>query len=337
MSWLDALFLKYRTVRTSGVDVPQRSSTNYIGMIVTDDPVNDQTNVTNGGATTPTGTGVVHVVAGVEAGTGSLGAALQGLRTNAAGTDLEWAAVASLTASAPVNVTKAAAAVGTDADAARADHKHDVTTAAASANPPGTSSAEGTGASLARSDHTHALAAFGTGAGTFCQGNDSRLSDSRAPNGSASGSLGGTYPSPTVKQIDGTAGVCPIVATTFHYTGDAKCLPDSFIVHGSTTNTGTVVLATGTLGEGVTIISAMIGATKSDKTAGCGFVELATFMNNGGSVTQQDTTQSSGKQPAASGLALAISNSGTTWGVIGTGVTGVYTWGGKVDVVPVIP
>ncbi len=39
---------------------------------------------------------------------------------------------------------------------------------------------------------------FGTTVGTICQGNDSRLSDSRAPNGSASGDLTGSYPGPTV-------------------------------------------------------------------------------------------------------------------------------------------
>jgi hypothetical protein len=39
---------------------------------------------------------------------------------------------------------------------------------------------------------------FGSSAGTICQGNDSRLSDSRAPNGSASGDLTGSYPGPTV-------------------------------------------------------------------------------------------------------------------------------------------
>lgn len=84
-----------------------------------------------------------------------------------------------LSNTAPLNVTKAAAAAGVSSEAARQDHKHDITTASAIANPPGTSNAEGTSTSLARADHTHALASFGTSAGTFCQGNDSRLSNDR--------------------------------------------------------------------------------------------------------------------------------------------------------------
>lgn len=58
-----------------------------------------------------------------------------------------------VTASAPANVTKAAAAVGVATDAARADHKHDITTAAPSTT--GTANAEGSSSSLARADHVH--------------------------------------------------------------------------------------------------------------------------------------------------------------------------------------
>jgi hypothetical protein len=87
-----------------------------------------------------------------------------------------------LTAAAPADVTKAAAAVGVATDAARADHKHDITTATAGAATPGDAATEGTATTLARSDHQHSLPAFGTGAGTFCEGNDARLSDERTAN-----------------------------------------------------------------------------------------------------------------------------------------------------------
>lgn len=56
---------------------------------------------------------------------------------------------------APADVTKAAAAEGTNAAVARADHKHDVSSAAAGASAFGDSAAEGTATALARSDHRH--------------------------------------------------------------------------------------------------------------------------------------------------------------------------------------
>lgn len=67
------------------------------------------------------------------------------------------------------------AAEGSAASFARSDHKHSIVAAAAGAATPGDSAAEGTATSFARSDHKHSLPAFGTTAGTFCEGNDSRL------------------------------------------------------------------------------------------------------------------------------------------------------------------
>jgi hypothetical protein len=60
------------------------------------------------------------------------------------------------------------------------------------------------------------VGAFGTTGGTFCEGNDSRLSDSRAPSGTAGGSLSGTFPNPALANttvIPGTYGSAASVST----------------------------------------------------------------------------------------------------------------------------
>lgn len=93
------------------------------------------------------------------------GAAGTYLKTQGVGANPIWSVVPggiALTTTAPVNVTKAAAAVGTAADAARQDHKHDIATAAASgAVAIASAAAEGTATTLARSDHVHPVAAAG--------------------------------------------------------------------------------------------------------------------------------------------------------------------------------
>lgn len=60
-----------------------------------------------------------------------------------------------LTAALPANVTKAVAGVGIAVTAARADHKHDITTAIPGSIAAGDIAAEGAATSLARSDHRH--------------------------------------------------------------------------------------------------------------------------------------------------------------------------------------
>ena len=61
-----------------------------------------------------------------------------------------------LSDTAPVNVTKAAAAQGTAGQASRQDHRHDITTAVVGAITENVGTPlEGTATSVARSDHTH--------------------------------------------------------------------------------------------------------------------------------------------------------------------------------------
>lgn len=57
-----------------------------------------------------------------------------------------------------------------------------------------------TGGGALSADVTLAVS-FGTAAGTAAQGNDSRLSDSRAPSGTAGGALNGSYPNPALDLV----------------------------------------------------------------------------------------------------------------------------------------
>lgn len=59
---------------------------------------------------------------------------------------------------------------------------------------------------------TGSLRTLGSSATNACAGNDSRLSDSRAPSGSAGGQLSGTYPNPGLVNV-GTAGTYTKITT----------------------------------------------------------------------------------------------------------------------------
>ncbi len=72
-------------------------------------------------------------------------------------TQAAWEPKVGLTTTAPANVTKAAATVGTSTLAARSDHKHDITTDVGSSWTVGSAASEGTSTALARADHVHAV------------------------------------------------------------------------------------------------------------------------------------------------------------------------------------
>lgn len=72
---------------------------------------------------------------------------------------------------------------------------------------------------------------IGTSGSTVAVGNDSRLSDSRAPNGSASGSLAGSYPSPRIAH--GKTGERTLMQSLV-----TTCLAESFPRWAINSNTG---------------------------------------------------------------------------------------------------
>jgi hypothetical protein len=108
------------------------------------------------------------------------------------------------------------------------------------ANNPGgagsvTSITGGTGLSGGTITTSGTLAViYGTTASTACQGNDSRLSDSRSPSGTAGGDLAGSYPNPTVDGLQGrpVSNATPVNGQVLQYDG-ANWVPGSIPSGGS--------------------------------------------------------------------------------------------------------
>jgi hypothetical protein len=109
-----------------------------------------------------------------------------------------------LASTAPTAVTAATGAVGTAADAARRDHRHQVTVATAVSL--GSANAAGSSTSLARADHVHAYpSAANVGAATTAQG---ALADAAVQPGDDADTLGsGTATDGQVLTATGAGGV----------------------------------------------------------------------------------------------------------------------------------
>lgn len=139
---------------------------------------------------------------------------------------------------------------------------------------------------------TPSMRTLGTGAAQACAGNDSRLSDSRAPNGTAGGDLAGTYPNPSVAQIGGAlvlAGVIsPSTISSTQNDYNPASLSSALVVKISASGAQTITgLAGGSAGRRITLLnvgSSTITLTHFDSASSSG---NRFYFGNSGSLNLQ--------------------------------------------------
>ena len=128
--------------------------------------------------------------------------------------------------------------------------------------------------------------AFGTAAGTFCVGDDSRLADSRTPSGAAGGDLSGTYPNPSLANTTVVAASYGSASSVATFTVDAKgrlttASSTAIAISGEAITSGTVAYARLPVGSAASTICAGDDARLSDtRTPTDGSVTTAKIAND---------------------------------------------------------
>ncbi|MGH9811523.1 MAG: hypothetical protein ACRD4T_00155 [Candidatus Acidiferrales bacterium] len=273
-----------------------------------------------------------------------------GIQVNADTVEAIYGAAADI-----ADVTKAAEAAGALNKAARADHKHDVSTAAPAAGAVaiGNAAAEGTATSLARSDHVHAVtapaapadvtkAAASAGAATTFARADHKHDISTAVvatvgTANAEGSATSVARSDHVHNHGNqTTPAHHAVATTadngFMSAADKTKLDNlcSAVVVGiaQTTDATPLDILSRTIGVGLAeYIEVNIVARRSTGAEACGYKIAGTFRRDGASAIQVSTTTALVTQEDAVALAVAFAITGASVRVSITGEAGkTFNW-----------
>lgn len=131
------------------------------------------------------------------------------------------------------------------------------------------------------------VGAFGTTANTFCQGDDTRLSDSRTPTGAAGGDLTGTYPNPTLAASGVIAGT--YTSVTVDAKGRTTAGANPIVVAA-----GKILTANNTLtftGTDASTVAFGGGGTVVYAAHSNAFTGANTFINAAGQTFRQAATQ----------------------------------------------
>jgi hypothetical protein len=165
---------------------------------------------------------------------------------------------------------------------------------------------------------TQGAVVLGSTAGSACEGNDTRLSNSRIPTGAAAGDLAGTYPNPTLSTTGAVAGTY----------GDNNSVPQIQVdIKGRILSVSSVPIA-GTAGGTVTSVN-VSGGTTGLTTAGgpvvdSGVITLAGTLAvaNGGTGATTASVARTNLSAASSGTNTDITSIALTTGTITTPPSG---------------